>query len=121
MRISNPSRLILVVEDEWLLRHDIAKAFRRAGWEVLEASTGEGALRLLQAAGHRINAVITDIQLAGYLSGWDVADAVRRARPDIPIVYATGITVDRRRQVSDSFFFSKPYRVADVLETCARL
>ncbi len=111
--------VVLVVEDEWLLREAIVATLQEAGWEVLEASSGEGALALL-AAGRSINVLFTDIQLGGYLSGWDVAEAVRKARPGTPVIYASGNTVDARRRVPGSSFFTKPYVAADVVEACRK-
>jgi CheY-like chemotaxis protein len=61
-------RLVLVVEDEWLLRDLVVKALRSAGCDVLEAGTAEVAIAYLQA-GHCIDVVFTDIQLAGELTG----------------------------------------------------
>lgn len=61
------SRTILVVEDEWLLRDELAHAFRADGWIVLEAATGEAAVAILRR--RRIHALLTDIQLGDYLSG----------------------------------------------------
>ena len=112
------SGVVLVVEDEWLVREEIASQLRDAGWEVLEASTGEGAVDLLKGS-LRIDVLVTDIQLAGYLSGWDVAEHFRAAHPDVPVIYASGNTADRSRTVANSLFFSKPYRSAEILKACA--
>jgi CheY-like chemotaxis protein len=120
VRAQQSSRTVLVVEDEWLLRDEVALAFREDGWQVLESGTGEGALALLQA-GHQIDVVFTDIKLAGYLSGWDVAEACRAVHPDLPIVYASGDTVDQARKVAKSQFFDKPYRLAAVVSACRKL
>ena len=109
-------RLVLVVEDEALLRSAIAGEFQRAGWEVLEASTAEGALVLLE--GHAIDVVFTDIQLAGHLSGWDLAEAARAERPDMPVIYTSGTAVWRSRMVSGSRFIAKPYQTEAVLDAC---
>jgi hypothetical protein len=66
----------LVVEDDWFVREDIANAFRKEGWTVLEAATGEGVLQHLREA-HSIDLVVTDIGLADEaMTGWDVAEAV---------------------------------------------
>ena len=111
--------IILVVEDEWLLRDDIVDAFKTAGWEVLEASTGEGAIGLLGGE-RRIDVLMTDIQLAGYLSGWDVADAFRAAQPEMPVIYASGNVIDQSRAVANSLFFGKPYKTAEILDACCR-
>ena len=59
--------------------------------------------------------LVTDIQLAGYLSGWEVAEGFRAATPDIPVVYMSGKAVDKSRMVPGSVFLSKPFAPQDVL------
>jgi CheY-like chemotaxis protein len=120
MGARSPSGIILVVEDEWLIREDIVQELKARGWEVLEASTGEGAIGLLDAR-DKVDVLLTDIQLAGYLSGWDVAEAFRAARPQAAVIYASGNSVDQSRAVAQSLFFRKPYRAADVVDACRKL
>ncbi|MBX9592479.1 MAG: response regulator [Hyphomonadaceae bacterium] len=120
MRARSRSGVVVVVEDEWLVRDDIVHELKAGGWEVLEASTAEGAIGLLHE-NRRIDILVTDIQLAGYLSGWDVAEAFRAAQPKMPVIYASGNTVDQSRAVIDSLFFRKPYRAAEILNACRRL
>ena len=115
------SRVILVVEDEWLVREVIVQALRYAGWQVIEASTAEDAIALTRIGHDHIDVIFTDIQLAGRLSGWDVAEQCRAVRADFPVVYASGNAADRSRRVAGSLFFDKPYRAPDVVEACSRL
>jgi DNA-binding response OmpR family regulator len=110
------SGTILVVEDDWLLRDELAHAFRADGWVVLEAATGEAAVAILGQ--HRVDALLTDIQLGGNLSGWDVAEAIREANMSTGVIYISGNTTDRSRQVPASYFFTKPYRLAAVVAYC---
>jgi CheY-like chemotaxis protein len=56
----------------------------------------------------RIDVVLTDIELAGRISGWDVAEQFRAARADVLIIYTSGNSADRSRRVPDSVFFDKP-------------
>jgi CheY-like chemotaxis protein len=111
--------VVLLVEDEWMLRATITTEFLNAGWHVLETASGEGALALLQV-GQRIDVLITDIHLAGYLNGWDIAEAFRAVNPNIPVIYQSGNSVDMSRQVSGSCFFSKPCGPDKLLEICNR-
>jgi two-component system, OmpR family, response regulator len=111
--------VVLVVEDEALVRSQIASEFRRAGWDVLEAGTGERAIALLDEHGDQIDVIFTDINLGGCVTGWDVADAFRATYPRKRIVYASGNSVDPRRVLSDTQFLRKPYRGPAVLEACA--
>jgi CheY-like chemotaxis protein len=112
--------VVLIVEDEWLLRDGIAEELRGAGWRALEASTAEGALALLRD-GQQIDILVTDIQLGGYLNGWDVAEAFRTIHPHMPVIYVSGNRIDKLRRVSASAFLSKPYRAAALLEACREL
>jgi CheY-like chemotaxis protein len=111
--------VVLIVEDEALVRYTVAQELRAAGYEVIESSTAEDAIARLQA-GPRIDVVFTDIQLAGQLTGWDVAEQFRAANPDLPIIYASGNAADRSRRVRGSLFFNKPYRPAEVVAACCR-
>jgi CheY-like chemotaxis protein len=111
---------VLVVEDEWLIREDIAHQLRAEGWRVLEASTAEGAIDVASTE-RCIDILVTDIQLAGYLSGWDLAETMRKTRPKIPVVYASGNAVDKSRAVDRSVFLSKPCQVTDIVNLCHKL
>ena len=106
--------VILVVEDEYIIRAALVAELEQAGWKVLEARTGEAALAQLRCE-QRIDVLVTDIQLAGYLSGWEVAEGFRAATPDMPVVYMSGKAVDRSRMVPGSVFLSKPFAPQDVL------
>jgi DNA-binding LytR/AlgR family response regulator len=72
------ARTALVVEDEALVRCLIVSLLQDHDWLVLEAGAGEDALDYLD---HPIDVVFTDIQLAGSLNGWDVAEAARKPIP----------------------------------------
>jgi CheY-like chemotaxis protein len=77
----------MVVEDDWFIREDIAHELRKEGWTVLEAAEGCATLELLRES-ETIDLVITDIGLAGAMTGWDVAEAVRVSHPKVPVIYA---------------------------------
>jgi len=96
-------RVVLLVEDEWVVRDVLASELRDAGWQVIEASTAEGALALLETR-QRIDLLLTDIQLAGHLSGWDVAELYRGAHADLPVIYACENSADRSRSVQGSVY-----------------
>jgi CheY-like chemotaxis protein len=117
----NPiSPVVLLVEDEWLIRADMAAGLEEAGWKVVEASTGEGAIEQLRN-GLDIDLLVTDIQLAGDLNGWAVADAAREVRPDFAVIYTSGNSCDPSRQVEDSVFLSKPCNCSQLMEAGRKL
>lgn len=120
MTHSEESCVAVVVEDEWLIRMELADALASAGVKVFEASAGEEALAYLEAD-HPIDVLITDIRLLGEMSGWEVAEAFRRAHPDIGVIYASANPPLKERQVPGSVFFAKPAPMPQLVETCHRL
>jgi len=78
---------ILLVEDNHLIRMGTADMLAALGHQILEADTGEEALRLIGE--HRIDLLLTDIGLPG-MSGDDLAAEVRRRMPGLPVVFASG-------------------------------
>jgi CheY-like chemotaxis protein len=119
MRACPTARVVLVIEDEWLLRAAIVSEFKERGWIVVETATGEDALALL--AGREVDVVLADIQLAGPMNGWEVAHAARSAKPDFPVIYASANASDPLRRVAGSLFFDKPYDPAEIVDACHRL
>jgi len=112
--------VVLVVEDEFLLRCSIAERLREAGYHAVEAVSGEEAIAVAESA-MSIDIVFTDINLRGAASGWDVAEYVRRDRPNAPVIYTSGKSADAQRCVPGSVFIPKPYQCADVLAACQQL
>ena len=120
--VGNGSRtlVVLVIEDELLVRCDVADCLRDAGYVVVETASGEEAIALCKS-NTSIDIVFTDINLVGPASGWDVAECFRIERPDVPVLYTSGKSVDSQRCVPGSEFVAKPYKIADVLKACQRL
>ncbi len=112
MGVEAAARIVLVVEDEALVRAAIADELRSCGWHVLEAASGEHALFLV--TNNHIDVVFTDIQLAGILSGWEVAEALRATSPAVSVLYTSGNACDPARQVAGSLFIGKPYESASL-------
>ncbi len=119
MRARPTTHIVLIVEDEPIVRSSIVGEFEAQGWSVVDTASAEAALVL--AAEHDIDVLFTDIQLAGPLNGWDLAEKMRANRPDMPIVYTSANAPDRARRLPGSLFFGKPYNSVDVTEACASL
>ena len=119
MRADAQTRVVLVVEDDCLLRSWIVGEFQSEGWHVLDTASGEEAVVL--AYHTPLDAVFTDVQLAGHIDGWDLAEVLRRSDPRIPIVYTSANAAQRSRLVAESLFFDKPYNAAEVIKACADL
>ncbi|WP_207456358.1 hybrid sensor histidine kinase/response regulator [Azospirillum sp. SYSU D00513] len=87
-RPSASGEVVLVVEDEAVVRGLIVELLEESGYRALEAADGPDGLRLLQSR-RRIDLLVTDMGLPG-LNGRQVADAARRDRPGLPVLFMTG-------------------------------
>ena len=110
----------LVVEDEWLLRMHLVDELTDAGWQILEAATGEEGAAVI-AREPRIDFLITDIRLPGPMDGWGVAENFRTAHPDAPVIYVSANPDLLTRRAPGSLFFGKPVDMTVLLEACDRL
>ncbi len=80
--------VVLVVEDEAVVRLLIVELLNDLGYRALEAADGPAALRILLSA-QRIDLLISDIGLPG-LNGRQLADAGREKRPNLKVLFMTG-------------------------------
>jgi PAS domain S-box-containing protein len=83
---------VLVVEDDAIVRALIVEVLEELGYRVLAGADGPSGLDLLVAE-QRIDLLVTDIGLPG-LSGTEIADAARRDRPDLKVLFMTGYADD---------------------------
>ncbi|MFN0136544.1 MAG: ATP-binding protein [Phycisphaerae bacterium] len=83
------SAVVLVVEDNDAVRSVIVAALERAGCQVIEASCGDEALRVLDRRGDQIRMMITDL-LMPQMDGRTLIERVRRVRPGLPVMLMSG-------------------------------
>jgi CheY-like chemotaxis protein len=112
--------IVLVVEDEALVRMAIVDYLTDHGCTVMEARSGEDAVAFINGRDQELDVLFTDIRLGGALNGWDVAETFRDRFPNVRVLYATGYPIEPRRDVVESEFFAKPYLLDDILEACKR-
>lgn len=109
---------ILVVDDDAVSRELVAVALRRAGYEVIEAASGEEALQIIDR--QSVGVLVCDIGMPG-MSGIDVIRDLRR-RPEtatLPIILVTGSGDDESvlqgLDAGADDFLSKPVRLAELV------
>ena len=106
--------VVLIVEDEFLLRMDAADMVRTAGFEVVEAANADQAIGILEAR-RDITVVFTDIQMPGSMDGLKLARAVRGRWPPIKIVATSGHYHVRENDLPEGGrFLPKPYSPTEV-------
>ena len=102
------SPFILVVEDEFFLQADLDQALALAGFTTEVVASGEEAVTSLVMKQH--DALVTDVKLAGAMSGWELAKQIREKDPSFPIVYVTAYDRDWvANGVPDSVLIPKPF------------
>jgi len=81
--------VVLIVEDDFLLRLDAVDMVGAAGFEVVDAANADQAIEILEARPD-ITVMFTDIQMPGSMDGLKLARAVRGRWPPIKIVATSG-------------------------------
>jgi two-component system, response regulator PdtaR len=102
-------QVVLIVEDEALVRMIAVDMIEQAGFEILEAANADEAILLLE--GRRdITVLFTDIEMPGSMDGLRLAQAVRGRWPPIKIIATSGRCVVRDGDLpSGGVFLPKPY------------
>jgi DNA-binding NtrC family response regulator len=120
--INNSDKVVvLIVEDDPLVRLIAAEAVAEAGFEALEAENADEAVRVLEQRSD-IRIVFTDVDMPGPMDGLKLAIAVRGRWPPIEIIVTSGHRAVAARELpARSIFMPKPYRLDSVVETLRRL
>jgi len=106
--------VVLIVEDELLLRMDAVDMIGRAGFDVVEAANADEAIEILESR-QDITVVFTDIQMPGSMDGLKLAQAVRGRWPPIKIVATSGHVDVRETDLPEGGrFLPKPYSPVQV-------
>ena len=114
-------RSILVVDDEPLIRINLADFFEDEGFEVFEANSADAAILVLEEHPF-IRIVLTDVQMPGSMDGVKLAHFVRQRFPPTLLVVASGATkVPAAQLPSHTMFVAKPFDPRFVLDEIDRL
>lgn len=108
--MANPNiPVVLVVDDEPLIRMYAVDVLEDAGFSIVEAGSAEEALDQLSCH-PEITVLFTDINMPGKLDGLDLAREVHRRRPHVQLIVASGKMRPSPDEIpDDGRFFAKPY------------
>jgi CheY-like chemotaxis protein len=118
-----PTVLVFIVEDEVLLHMPLSDALEEGGYTVEFAVNGEDAIQKFEAPDAHYGALVTDVQLGGKLTGWDVARRARELFPMLPVVYMTGAAASEwgSSGVPNSMLVQKPFAPAQIVTAVSQL
>ena len=112
-----PKPLVLVVEDEILIRLNAIVMLREAGFDTVEAASADEAIVHLET-NNLIRIVFTDIDLPGSMDGLRLAAAIRDRWPPIELVLTSGhVRVAEHDIPARGQFLPKPYSSEQLIQT----
>jgi CheY-like chemotaxis protein len=100
---------ILYVDDDAVMREVIQLGFRRAGYQVIAADGGRSALAVLECGEVPITIVLTDLSMP-VMDGVQLAEAVKRRWPGLPVVAYSGDPQRQLRRPADGQWFAAVVR-----------
>jgi two-component system, response regulator PdtaR len=107
--------VVLVVEDEPLVRMTAVDELEEAGFHVLEAGNADVALQVLSAFAHEVQVLFTDVDMPGSMNGMALARYVNDQWPHILLLISSGYSAPHPRDIPDhGHFVAKPYVGATV-------
>jgi CheY-like chemotaxis protein len=106
--------VVMVVDDDILLRSAVAEYLRESGYAVVEAANADEAIAVL-ASGDPVDVVFSDIRMPGTVDGLGLARWIYQHSPGPQVMLTSG---DRGESqfaefIATGFFLSKPYRLAE--------
>jgi two-component system, cell cycle sensor histidine kinase and response regulator CckA len=115
-RISGPSKTLLVVDDEPLVREVETEILRWQGYTVLEAANAAEALRMANAT-RTIHLLLTDFWMPD-IDGLELARRFRAVHPKTPVLMVSGslpLLQDRAEELDHLTFLPKPFHFGELL------
>ena len=109
--------VVLVVDDEEVVRKLAKNALERQGYEVLVAEDGETAIEIVRSTGSRIQVVVLDSGLPG-MSGGETLPHLRELNPDLKVIVSSGYSEEEALRLFQnariSGFIKKPFVAQDL-------
>jgi len=112
--LSEERPVVLVVEDEFLIREYAVEIINEAGFEAIEAANADEAIEILERR-NDIRIVFTDVHMPGSIDGLKLAHAIRDRWPPIKLIVTSGhMTLPESALPKGGRFFSKPYQTSEI-------
>ena len=112
---SRPCRAkALVVEDDPMQREMIGLLLEESDFDVIFCASAEAAELVLRGDGDTVVLMMTDVELAGNMTGVELAHVAKRYRPDLDVIITSGRPL-RQRLPDGALFWSKPWAPLDVI------
>ncbi|OKO67695.1 response regulator [Bradyrhizobium sp. NAS96.2] len=104
----------LVVEDDPMQREMIGLLLEESEFDVISCESAEAAELVLQGSGDNVVLMLTDVELAGNMTGVELAHVAKKYKPDLDVIVTSGKPL-RQRLPEGTMFWSKPWAPLDVI------
>jgi CheY-like chemotaxis protein len=105
--------VILIVEDDVLIRAAAAQYLRGTGFDVVEAVDVDEAVTILRAT-KDVRVVFTDVKLAGTRTGFDLLEIIQRDFPEVKVLFTSGVVKPDDVARTGVPFIRKPYFLFEI-------
>lgn len=104
----------LVVDDEDAVRRLTVRILELRGWTVIEAASGEEALRIMRERGSCVDVLITDVMMRG-MNGLELVDRLREGGSDVPVLFVSGYAGEGS-DLAEGEYLEKPFSPPALLQ-----
>jgi CheY-like chemotaxis protein len=109
--------VVLLVEDELLVRMTVADELEEAGFHVLEAANADVALAVLDVRSDEVQVLFTDVHMPGSMDGMKLAEQVHARWPHVRLLISSGYARPQPDEIpDDGRFVPKPYYAATIVK-----
>ncbi|MEG3178892.1 response regulator [Sphingomonas sp. RB3P16] len=112
--------LILVVDDEVLIRMVASDMLHEAGFRVVEACSADEAVTLL-STGANFDLIFSDVNMPGRIDGLGLAAFIKETYPDVPVIITSGVPENLLAPVHPAAIIPKPYTASDLIRTIGQV
>ena len=107
----HPKQVILVVEDEILIRMVVAEYLRDCGYRVIEAASADEAMVILQHLEIDVEVILSDVEMPGFMDGFQLSQWLSANRPGIDVILTGSVSraSEAAAELCDSGPIPKPY------------
>jgi CheY-like chemotaxis protein len=116
-------QVVLVVEDEVLIRMVISDYLRDCGYKVIEATSADEAMIILQQVDIAVDVVFSDVEMPGSMDGFQLSKWLRANRPGIDVILTGSVprAADAAAELCDQGPLPKPYQPQTVVDRIKQL
>ncbi|VIO68868.1 hypothetical protein CI1B_24020 [Bradyrhizobium ivorense] len=104
----------LVVEDDPMQRAMLELLLEESEFEVVACASAEAAELVLQGSGDNVALMMTDVELAGHMTGVELAYVAKKYNPDVDVIVTSGKPL-RQSLPAGAMFWAKPWAPLDVI------